>query len=50
MTENGVNTDKIFDGSGIVIGRGAQADPSDVQMPRLIDTAGISGIGRRIHS
>ena len=26
MTENGVNTDKIFDGSGIVIGRGAQAD------------------------
>lgn len=26
MLENGVNTDKIFDGSGIVIGRGAQAD------------------------
>ena len=26
MTENGINTDKIFDGSEQVIGRGAQAD------------------------
>ena len=26
MTDGGVNTDKLFDGSQIVIGRGAQAD------------------------
>ena len=35
MTENGVNTDKIFDGSGIVIGRGAQADVYSFHTRRL---------------